>query len=218
MVNDNLTHLERVVMSLKKLGFFTLIVMFSSISNLVSAEENMEVGSIKGEVDYCGSGPKDRLRIYIPGRQFSITTGSDGKFLFQSIPAGTYSLGFEIDNQFIGEKKDVAVKPGEITDLGPVAICPDMDSVSDESIIPKLKVDKDKIGVCRDGYQGIIMVANGRAQCDKGTLSRLECNKNYDNCDKDINNGCEADLMQDDENCGRCGNICNLEICTLGSC
>lgn len=205
-------------MSLKKLGIFTLIVMFLSIINVVSAEENMEVGTIKGEVDYCGSGPKDRLRIYIPGRQFSITTGSDGKFLFESIPAGTYSLGFEIENQFIGEKKDVAVKPGEITDLGPVAICPDMDSVSDKAKIPELKVDKEKVGVCRDDYQGIIMVANGRAQCDKGKLSQLECNKNYDNCDKDINNGCEADLMSDNDNCGSCGFICNLEVCLLGSC
>jgi len=206
-------------MSIKKLGFIILIAMSSSIAtNVVASEEIIEVGKIKGEVDYCGAGPKDRLRIYIPGRQFSITTGSDGNFLFESIPAGTYSLGFEIENQFIGGKKDVIVKPGEITDLGPVAICPDTDSISEESKTPELKVNKDKIGVCREDYQGIIMVANGRAQCDKGKLSDLVCNKNYANCDKDINNGCEADLMTDDDNCGRCGFVCTLEVCTLGSC
>ncbi len=210
-------------MSIKQLGFFTLLAIFLSIVSVsknyvLSAEVKSQGGGIKGEVDYCGSGPKARLRIYVPGRQFSLTTGNDGKFVFESIPAGTYDLGFELENQFIADKKAIIVKRSEITDLGRISICPAEEGQTNALKHPGLQVDKDKIGVCREDYQGIILVINGRAQCDRGKISQPMCNKGFADCDKDISTGCEADLMQDNENCGVCREICNLEMCVLGSC
>lgn len=61
-------------------------------------------------------------------------------------------------------------------------------------------------------------INNGTASCDKGSLSIVSCDKGFADCDNDIKNGCEVNLMNDDQNCGACGNICTLEICSLGSC
>jgi len=230
MQSGDLTHLARDNMSIRKLRLITLGAMYFTVftiigNNVALAETELQKGDIndikggiKGVVDYCGSGPKDRIRIYIPGRQFSLTTGRDGAFWFESIPAGTYDLGFEIKNEFIAEKKAIVVNPGKITDLGRVSICSEIDGKTDEASIPELQVSKDKIGVCLDDFQGTIIVANGRAQCDHGTISQLVCYKDFSDCDKEVANGCEANLMRDDDNCGVCGEICNLEMCVLGAC
>lgn len=209
-------------MSITKLGLITLgamyIAIFTFISGGATADTQPQVGGIKGEVDYCGTGPKDRIRIYILGRQFNLTTGSDGKFLFESIPAGTYDLGFEFKNELLTDKKAIVVISGETTDLGRISICYEIDDKSDKTIKPELQISKDKMGVCLDDYQGTIIVANGRARCDNGKISQLVCFKDFSDCDKNISNGCEANLMRDDDNCGVCGQICNLEMCTLGDC
>ncbi|UCD20957.1 MAG: hypothetical protein JSW08_00200 [archaeon] len=47
------------------------------------------------------------------------------------------------------------------------------------------------------------------------------CNNNFDDCDMNWNNGCEANLLTDFNNCGGCGNACDPEIhtsCQEGSC
>lgn len=45
------------------------------------------------------------------------------------------------------------------------------------------------------------------------------CNSGYGDCDGDYTNGCEADLNNDPDNCGACGNSCGQNAnCTDGSC
>ena len=47
----------------------------------------------------------------------------------------------------------------------------------------------------------------------------LDCADNYENCDYEIANGCEAGLLTDAGNCGACGHSCdNGEICVEGEC
>jgi hypothetical protein len=62
-------------------------------------------------------------------------------------------------------------------------------------------------------------IQNGVGFCSKGHVSVKSCNKGFDDCDKDPTNGCETDIMNDNDNCGRCGNQCSdIEICRLGFC
>ncbi len=64
-----------------------------------------------------------------------------------------------------------------------------------------------------------ILVERGMGACKAGAVSILKCDKGYADCDGDVSNGCETDLMSDDENCGGCGNACAAtEICSLGFC
>jgi len=65
---------------------------------------------------------------------------------------------------------------------------------------------------------GLTAVEHGFASCQAGALKLDHCAKNFADCDGDIRNGCEADLNNDNANCGACGNACGLEICALGSC
>lgn len=60
---------------------------------------------------------------------------------------------------------------------------------------------------------------NGIGACNQGVLTLKSCNKGFDDCDKDPANGCETDIFNDHENCGRCGNSCSpLDTCNLGMC
>jgi hypothetical protein len=44
---------------------------------------------------------------------------------------------------------------------------------------------------------------NAEGSCDVAI-----CYKNFENCDGDSNNGCEADLLTSPEHCGACGRVC----------
>jgi len=67
--------------------------------------------------------------------------------------------------------------------------------------------------------QSTVNILNGIGSCNGGKVGVKACNKGYDDCDKDPSNGCETDIYNDRENCGRCGNSCSvLESCDLGIC
>jgi len=64
-----------------------------------------------------------------------------------------------------------------------------------------------------------VLVEHGIGACDAGVISITQCSKGYSDCDGQVANGCEVDLMRDDENCGSCGNMCaGTESCGLGFC
>lgn len=64
-----------------------------------------------------------------------------------------------------------------------------------------------------------VLVKHGMGTCDAGRISIAQCANGYSDCDGQVANGCEADLMKDDENCGSCGNMCAAsESCGLGFC
>ena len=77
-------------------------------------------------------------------------------------------------------------------------------------------IDNNCNGVVDESKQ--INITNGIGQCQQGKVSVLSCKKGYADCDGKIENGCEIDIMNDQENCGACGNICTLENCAAGSC
>jgi len=62
-------------------------------------------------------------------------------------------------------------------------------------------------------------IENGEGSCQNGVISVKSCKKGFADCDGKAANGCETDIMNDNNNCGACGNICpSLEICAAGVC
>lgn len=66
---------------------------------------------------------------------------------------------------------------------------------------------------------GSVWIQNGEGTCQNGVIVVKSCKKGFADCDGKISNGCETDLMKDNDNCGACGNICpSLEVCAAGVC
>jgi hypothetical protein len=62
-------------------------------------------------------------------------------------------------------------------------------------------------------------VANGTAGCSSGSCTVASCSTNWGNCDGTVSNGCEADLLNSNSNCGSCGNSCSGgQTCKSGTC
>jgi hypothetical protein len=69
-------------------------------------------------------------------------------------------------------------------------------------------------------------VSHGTADCSVSTQDCAigTCNANYDDCNHTYADGCEAALLNDAQNCGRCGTVCNNTIphgtpgCASGRC
>ncbi|MFO0587842.1 MAG: hypothetical protein U0441_09900 [Polyangiaceae bacterium] len=69
----------------------------------------------------------------------------------------------------------------------------------------------------------ICLFANGSAACSSGMCEIAACNAPFADCDKDLTNGCEADLGTDPNNCQTCGNACpappnSKADCLAGQC
>ncbi|MSP59943.1 MAG: hypothetical protein EXR72_06310 [Myxococcales bacterium] len=65
--------------------------------------------------------------------------------------------------------------------------------------------------------------ANGSGTCGKGMCAFDKCTMGFDDCDKDLKNGCEADVAGDAKNCGACGTACDpvpngMAACMGGKC
>jgi hypothetical protein len=67
-----------------------------------------------------------------------------------------------------------------------------------------LTSDEDNCGNC--GNRCLYPFGNG--ECLGGFCSLESCDAGYDDCDNNEANGCEANLNEDENNCGWCGNIC----------
>ncbi|WP_455212362.1 MopE-related protein [Kaarinaea lacus] len=230
-----------------------------SVCGLVSAAG--ATGTISGLVNYCDQGGILGMKISLSGRQASIYTANDGKFLFESLPAGTYALFYTVDEKLLHISNGVIVKAGESTQLGEVAFCvanepgavhQEMKPIvgvecPSDSKIPDC-VDNDKDGVvatkdCDDNDEqirpgapescdgkdnncngkiddlGTVWIENGEGICQNGSIAVKSCNKGFADCDAKPANGCETDIMNDNDNCGACGNVCpSLEICVAGIC
>jgi hypothetical protein len=65
---------------------------------------------------------------------------------------------------------------------------------------------------------------HGKVKCDPVALECAidetagGCDVNYDDCNADGADGCEAALQTDSENCGQCGRSCGTGACVAGTC
>ncbi|MCI0507685.1 MAG: putative metal-binding motif-containing protein [Gammaproteobacteria bacterium] len=240
-------------------------ILLLVISPLIFGAKKPTTGTIKGQVNYCSQGGYVAMQVFIPGRQFMVFLGQDGRFMLENVPAGTFNLNYVINGKLVHESYNVLVQGGGISDLGEVAFCDKggaaastaQPPTSAEEIMskciqsPELAEcqDADKDGViavkdCNDNsasvYPGAVElcdnidnncngkidevqnveIPNGIGSCNPGgVVSVKSCNKKFADCDKDPSNGCEIDIYNDNENCGKCFNQCApLEICKLGIC
>ena len=88
-----------------------------------------------------------------------------------------------------------------------------------------LQVDPTHCGSCGNRCPGPSS-NSGRRQvgggpvCQGGECSYV-CFPGFANCDKDDDNGCEANLKTDPSHCGNCDTTCNLSAdqpCVVGKC
>ena len=79
-----------------------------------------------------------------------------------------------------------------------------------------LDSDEDNCGVCGQ----ICSFPNGTGQCRRGECVLSECDEDHDDCNETADDGCEADLDDDVDNCGTCGNHCRGRdrFCCSGDC
>lgn len=79
-------------------------------------------------------------------------------------------------------------------------------------------VDPAHCGTCANACP--MDVANTTIECKAGMCAITACDMGFEDCDKDIKNGCEADLQNDPANCSKCKNACDAmtQDCVGGTC
>lgn len=212
------------------LNLMVLPLMGLFISSQVAASED-DLGVVKGHINYCGQGGIAGMRIYIPGRQFFVITGDDGKFVFDRIPVGQYELNYMLEGKVIKHKTAVYISNERENDVGEVALCDDPNYKAEA---PAITNDKDSTpaasqvttqesmqtptaGSCNEGQ--LIKLPNGVGECKEGNIVVKSCDKKWSNCDGKADNGCETDIWTDPRNCGECENWCSNELmCIWGEC
>ncbi|MHC4575347.1 MAG: hypothetical protein ACYS76_14660 [Planctomycetota bacterium] len=127
---------------------------------------------------------------------------------------------YDLNNDCIIDFKDIALIAGQW--LGERIDCndgyEDCDGAWDNGCETDTWFDPNNCGGC-----GIVCdLANAFTDCVDGNCVVVDCEPGYDDCDGQPENGCEADLMNDPDNCGYCGNDCDYPnataACQGGSC
>ena len=83
--------------------------------------------------------------------------------------------------------------------------------------------DVNNCGTCGN----VCYIPNGTPGCSSGGCTVASCNAGYNDCDRNVSDGCEVNINADPNNCGSCGAVCNLSnaiagcgngACTIISC
>ena len=105
-------------MRLFSLGFFMLIFCTG-----VALAKDEVPGSISGTVNYCGLGGLDGMRVYVPGKMYVVITDESGKFQFEGLPAGNYTLEYRSGDKLLNKNPGIRVLAGQTSALGVIAFC-----------------------------------------------------------------------------------------------
>lgn len=104
-----------------KVGFFLALLMSITVGQAQAQENAGSVGQIRGSVNFCGSGGVEGMRIYIPGHNYVLYTGTDGNFSFHNVEFGEYQIKYVINGQVLNHNK-VSLN-SKLVDLGQIAFC-----------------------------------------------------------------------------------------------
>lgn len=186
-------------------------------------------GNISGIVNHCDKGGIEGMMVYIPGKSHVVITGTDGKFFMSRVPAGDYTIYFMVNGNIMGFNKWTDVKSGETSSLGLITFC---DKIATSKKPARLAVDKQSTNKtsatippnlndhCKNEKDGtLVPIINGAGVCKGGAVTISKCNKGFSSCDENILNGCETNIITNDEHCGSCFNACSdLDSCNEGFC
>ncbi|NMB74434.1 MAG: S8 family serine peptidase [Myxococcales bacterium] len=79
-------------------------------------------------------------------------------------------------------------------------------------------IDPQNCGLTGCGNPTCGPVPHGSGGCAGGQCTVGTCEAGWGDCDGNVGNGCERDVTADVQNCGTCGNVCNLPHATGHSC
>ncbi len=156
--------------------------------------------------------------------------GQDG-----SSDSGPGDRDAEVDAEIYVEVdagQDASLDAGQ--DATALDACATVDCIDNSTCVP----EDPAICVCNEGYEliegecvrdfcatldGQAPFCGDNATCDNGTAAAKDvqcaCMTDFDDCDHDLDNGCEIDLSNDPDNCGACGYACADGIaCVDGEC
>jgi hypothetical protein len=81
-----------------------------------------------------------------------------------------------------------------------------------------LDTDAKNCGACGSECKTFLPNAKG-SECSDGKCVISQCKTDYGDCDKNLANGCEVNLMINTANCGSCGNACSQgQVCYNKKC
>jgi hypothetical protein len=79
------------------------------------------MGAVKGQIVDHGVPNLTGVLVHVPGHAFTVLTAADGNFMFDIVPAGTYTISVELNGLQLGTVPDVVVT-NALVDLGQVQV------------------------------------------------------------------------------------------------
>ena len=103
---------------------------------------------------------------------------------------------------------------------GAFEVCDEMDNDCDGEVDENFDFDTDEQNCGSCDY--LCQPPNAYGACADGKCGIAECVEGYENCNISSDDGCETHTGLDPDNCGECGNVCELDnataSCLLGIC
>lgn len=99
-----------------------VVLVVLGISAKAHPKAQSDAGAITGTV--LPSSSISSLTAQCENNRYSMETGNDGSFAFESLPEGTYSIYIESGDETLNDTTiaGVIVKPGETTDIGTIRL------------------------------------------------------------------------------------------------
>jgi len=205
--NDG-THGAQLLSPDQRIASVGYAIVAGSVPNGAIGLAQLGLGTIGGQVVCNGTDPTHTY-VYLRGTSALAYVGNAnaGNYPFQLtlVPPGTYTVVAHLSNgsEFTTQ---VTVAAGQ--------------SVANVSITTAtFATDPNNCGACGN----VCSSANGTAGCTSGNCG-ITCNTGYGNCDGNIANGCETNVLTSVANCGSCGTVCSpganvsTVACSGGAC
>jgi hypothetical protein len=99
----------------------------------------------------------------------------------------------------------------------------DCDTLASNGCEADLLTDANHCGACMNACE----LPHATSECQVGSCEFIACLTSFGDCDENLSNGCEADLLSDPVHCGGCGQVCDIPgaqpgcsqgVCAIAAC
>ena len=109
-----------------------------------------------------------------------------------------------------------------VLDCGTKNACGSSDDAGADAglVCVDLTSDPKNCGACGKDCTTQVQPPKAKLGCAGSTCTIATCDTGFDDCNKTLGDGCEADLNFDKNNCGKCGTVCSggTPVCGSGKC